>query len=57
MMRVLVTYKVKPDRGKENGELVRAVCAELREINDPDVNAPAPDAEKQRVDTARKLLI
>ena len=38
MERVLVTYKVKPDRVKENEELVRAVYNELRKINDPDIH-------------------
>ena len=31
MRRVLVRYKVKPERAAENEELVRAVYAELRE--------------------------
>ena len=38
MERVLVTYKVKPDRVKENEELVRAVYNELRKINDSDIH-------------------
>ncbi|MBT8331814.1 MAG: hypothetical protein KJP06_05740 [Deltaproteobacteria bacterium] len=38
MERILVTYKVKPDRVKENEELIRAVYAELRQINDLDIH-------------------
>jgi hypothetical protein len=35
MTRVLVQYKVKPDRATENEELVRAVYAELQEKQPP----------------------
>lgn len=38
MERILVTYKVKPDRVKENEELIRAVYVELRQINDLDIH-------------------
>lgn len=38
MLRVLVTYKVKPDRVTENQELVKAVYNELRQHNDPDIH-------------------
>jgi quinol monooxygenase YgiN len=38
MERVLVTYKVKPDRVEENEELIKAVYAELRQINDLDIH-------------------
>jgi len=38
MERILVTYKVKPNRVKENEELIRAVYAELRQINDLDIH-------------------
>jgi quinol monooxygenase YgiN len=38
MLRVLVTYKVKPDRVTENEELVKAVYDELRQNNDPDIH-------------------
>jgi quinol monooxygenase YgiN len=38
MLKVLVTYKVKPDRVTENEELVKAVYDELRENNDPDIH-------------------
>jgi hypothetical protein len=32
---VIVRYKVKPERGAENEELVRAVYAELHERSQP----------------------
>jgi hypothetical protein len=35
MRRVLVRYKVKPERAAENEELVRAVYAELHETQPP----------------------
>lgn len=38
MISVIVTYKVKPDRVDENEQLVRAVYAELAEVDDPDVH-------------------
>ena len=38
MDRVLVTYKVKTDRVEENEELIKAVYAELRQINDLDIH-------------------
>jgi len=38
MERVLVTYKVKPDRVEENEELIKAVYAELRQINDLEIH-------------------
>ena len=38
MERVLVTYKVKPDRVGENEELVKAVYEELRQINDAGIH-------------------
>jgi quinol monooxygenase YgiN len=38
MERVMVTYKVKPDRVAENEEFVKAVYEELRQINDPDIH-------------------
>jgi quinol monooxygenase YgiN len=38
MERVMVTYKVKPDRIQENEELVKAVYEELRQNNDPDIH-------------------
>ena len=38
MERIMVTYKVKPDRVQENEELVKAVYEGLRQINDPDVH-------------------
>jgi len=38
MIEVMVTYKVKADRVAENEERVRAVYAELAEIDDPDVH-------------------
>ena len=38
MERILVTYKVKPDRVEENEELIKAVYAELRQINDLDIH-------------------
>ena len=38
MPRVLVTYKVKADRVKENEDLVKAVYAELHQINNPEVH-------------------
>lgn len=38
MDRILVTYKVKPERVKENEELIKAVYAELRQINDLDIH-------------------
>ncbi len=34
----MVTYKVKSDRVQENEELVKAVYAELRQINDLDIH-------------------
>lgn len=38
MERIMVTYKVKADRVEENEALVRAVYAELRQINDLDIH-------------------
>lgn len=38
MERVLVTYKVKPDRVEENEEFIKAVYAELRQINDQTIH-------------------
>ena len=38
MERVMVTYKVKPDRVAENEEFVKAVYEELHQINDPDIH-------------------
>jgi quinol monooxygenase YgiN len=38
MVKVLVMYKVKPDRVQENEELVKAVYEELRQNNDPDIH-------------------
>ena len=38
MISVMVTYKVKADRVDENEGLVRAVYAELADIDDPDVH-------------------
>lgn len=38
MERIMVTYKVKPDRVQENEELVKAVYEGLRQINDPDIH-------------------
>ena len=38
MIKVLVTYKVKPDRVTKNEELVKAVYDELRQNNDPDIH-------------------
>ena len=32
----VVSYRVKPDRAEENAELVRAVYAELEELQPPD---------------------
>jgi hypothetical protein len=40
MERVLVTYKVKPDRVEENEELIKAVYAELRHLSHPWTNSP-----------------
>ena len=34
----MVTYRVKLDRVKENEELIKAVYAELRQINDLDIH-------------------
>jgi hypothetical protein len=36
MRRVMVRYRVKPDRADENEELVRAVYAELQELDPED---------------------
>ena len=36
MRRVMVRYRVKPDRADENVELVRAVYAELHELDPED---------------------
>ena len=38
MIKVLVTYKVKPDCIQENEELAKAVYEELRQSNDPDIH-------------------
>jgi quinol monooxygenase YgiN len=38
MERVMVTYKVKPDRVQENEKLVTAVYEELRQNNDRDIH-------------------
>jgi len=38
MIKVMVTYKIKPDRVRENEELVKAVYDELRKNNDPDIH-------------------
>ena len=38
MIKMLVTYKVKPDRVEENEDLVKAVYAELRQHNEPDIH-------------------
>ena len=38
MIKVMVTYKVKPDRVQENEDLVKAVYDELRQKNDPDIH-------------------
>ena len=38
MERILVTYKVKPDRVEENEELIKNVYAELRKINDLEIH-------------------
>ena len=38
MERVLVTFKVEPDRVTENEDLVKAVYEELQQINDPDLH-------------------
>ena len=40
MERVMVTYKVKPDRVAENEEFVKAVYEELHQVNDPDIHSP-----------------
>ena len=38
MIRVMVTYKVKPDRVAENEELVRGIYAGLADVGAPDVH-------------------
>jgi len=38
MNRVMVTYKVKSDKLAENESLVKAVYAELHQINNPDMH-------------------
>ena len=38
MERVMVTYKVKPERVQENEELVKAVYEGLRQHNDPAIH-------------------
>jgi len=38
MLKVMVTYKVKAERVRENEDLVKAVYDELRQNNDPDIH-------------------